>query len=73
MKFLKLALKNKERDAKSFDELYGYEVNRKIRQRYTVDQEFAIHRKRDSNPSEFAEYNAFVEHCKAEVKLEMNL
>ena len=73
MKFLKLALKNKEVDAKSFEELYENMVIRKIRAKYTVNQELAILRQRDAKPKEFSEYNAFVEHCKAEVKLEMNL
>ena len=37
-----------------------------IRERYTVDDEFAILRQRDSKPDEFAEYNNFAETCKAE-------
>ena len=36
-----------------------------IRQRYSVSDEFAILRQRDSKPEEFAEYNAFAESCKA--------
>ena len=71
MKFLKLALKNKEKDSASFDELYESMIIRKIREKYTVNQEFAVHRKRDKNPDEFAAYDAFVERCKAEVKAEL--
>ena len=71
MKFLKLALKNKEVDAKSFEELYEAMIIRKIRAKYTVNQELAVLRQRDSKPSEFAEYNAYVEQCKAEVKAEL--
>ena len=73
MKFLKLALKNKESNPASFDELYENMIIRKIRERYTVNQELAILRQRDNKPQEFAEYNAFVERCKAEVKEELKL
>lgn len=40
----------------------------RIREKYSIDDELAILRKRDSKPEEFAEYNAFVEKVKAEVK-----
>lgn len=73
MKFLKLALKNKEVDAKSFDELYENLIIRKIRAKYTVSQELAILRQRDTKPVEFAEYNTFVELCKTEAKKELGL
>lgn len=39
-----------------------------IRKKYNLNQELAILRQRDSKPEEFAEYNAYVEQCKAEVK-----
>lgn len=42
-----------------------------IRMRYTVSQELAILRQRDSKPEEFAEYNAFCESCKTEAKLSL--
>lgn len=71
MKFLKLALKNKEVDAGSFDELYESIIVRKIREKYTVNQELAIIRQRDTKPDEFAAYNAFVEQCKADAKREI--
>lgn len=71
MNFLKLALKNKEKDPTSFDELYESMIIRKIRQKYTVNQELAILRQRDTKPEEFAEYNAFVERCKVETKEEL--
>ena len=44
----------------------------KIRERYTIDQELAILRQRDTKPQEFAEYNAYVEQCKAEAKQEVS-
>lgn len=45
----------------------------KIRQKYSVNQELAILRQRDSKPLEFLEYNEYVEQCKAEVKSEMGV
>ena len=39
-----------------------------IRKRYSINQELAILRQRESKPTEFAEYNAYVEQCKQEVK-----
>lgn len=53
----------------SYDEL----VDSKIRARYTVSQEFAILRQRDTKPDEFAEYNAYCEQCKAEAKAELGV
>lgn len=53
----------------SYDEL----VDSKIRARYTVSQEFAILRQRDTKPEEFAEYNAYCEQCKAEAKAELGI
>ena len=69
---LKLARKNREKDPQSWAELYENQVIAKIRKKYSVNQELAILRQRDSKPAEFAEYNAFVEQCKAETKAEMN-
>lgn len=40
----------------------------KIREKYSIDDEFAILRQRDTKPEEFAEYNAYCEACKAEAK-----
>ena len=68
---LALARKNKAVNPKSFEELYESEIIRKIRKKYTVNQELAILRQRDAKPQEFAEYNTFVEQCKAEVKEEL--
>ena len=68
MKYLRLARKNKEVKPQSWETLYENEIIRKIRQRYSINQELAILRQRDSKPEEFATYNAYVEQCKAEVK-----
>lgn len=41
----------------------------RIRAVYSVDDELAILRQRDTKPEEFAEYNAFVEKVKAEERM----
>lgn len=53
----------------SYDEL----VDSKIRTKYTLSQELAILRQRDSKPSEYQEYYAYCEHCKANAKMEIGL
>ena len=73
MKFLRLARKNRKADSASWEFLYEAEIIKKIRERYSLNQELAILRQRDSKPSEFEEYNAFVEECKASVKKEMGI
>lgn len=70
---LKLAMKNREVKPESWTELYENTVERKVRTRYSVGQELAILRQRDKKPEEFAEYDAFVEQCKAETKAEMGI
>lgn len=47
---------------------YDTLVDEEIRKRYTVSQEFAILRQRDEKPTEYAEYYAYCEECKAFVK-----
>lgn len=73
MSLLKLALKNKEVNPESFDELYENMVIRKIRKKYTVNQELAILRQRDDKPAEFAGYHDYVEECKRQVKAELGI
>jgi hypothetical protein len=48
---------------------YEQRVVNRIRQRYSVDDEIALLRQRDTKPEEFAEYNAFVEQIKSEERL----
>ena len=43
----------------------GALVDAMIRTRYSVSEEFAVLRQRDTKPDEFAAYNAFAESCKA--------
>ena len=47
---------------------YVAKVVELIRQRYSINDELAILRQRDTKPTEFDEYNAYVEKCKAEAK-----
>lgn len=50
------------------DKLYPELVEELIRQRYTISQELAINRQRDTKPTQFEEYNSYCEECKAEAK-----
>lgn len=52
-------------------EKYESLVEKYIRQKYTLSQELAILRQRDTKPSEFEAYNAYAEKCKAQAKLEI--
>lgn len=47
---------------------YEEQVVAKIRERYSIDDELAILRQRDTKPDEFEAYNAYAEQCKADVK-----
>ena len=47
---------------------YSTTVSSLIRKRYSVNDELAILRQRDSKPDEFAEYNTYCEQCKAKAK-----
>lgn len=68
---LRLAKKNKEVSPESWDRLYEHLIIKEIRKKYSVNQELAILRQRDSKPEEFAVYNAFVEECKVKIKAEL--
>lgn len=47
-----------------YEPTYEEKVVNAIRERYSIDDELAILRQRDSKPQEFAEYNEFCEECK---------
>lgn len=53
----------------------GYEqlVESKIRERYTLSQELAILRQRDTKQSEYQEYFNYCEQCKTEAKNEVGV
>ena len=44
---------------------YGALVTKKLRTRYSLSDELATLRKRDTHPDDFDAYNAFAEECKA--------
>ena len=46
-------------------------IDFKIRQKYSVNQEFAVQRKRYVEPEKFDEYNAYVEKCISDAKMEV--
>ena len=48
------------------------EINKRIRLVYTIDDELAIHRQRDTKPTQFEDYNNTIEEIKANVKEEIN-
>ena len=64
---LTLAIKNNRID-KTYEEL----VITLIRQKYSINEELAILRQRDTKPQEFAEYNQFVENIKTQLKAKIN-
>lgn len=47
---------------------YNDTVNDLIRKRYSVSEEFAILRQRDTKSQEFEEYNRYCEECKRRAK-----
>ena len=47
---------------------YSATVSSLIRKKYSVNDELAILRQRDSKPEEFAAYNTYCEQCKAKAK-----
>ena len=47
---------------------YASVVSLLIRERYSVDDELALHRQKDTKVDEFAEYNAFCEAAKEEAR-----
>lgn len=73
MMTVKLAQKNREKNPESWQTFYETSIIRKIRRKYSLNQELAILRQRDSKAFEFEEYNAYVEACKAEVKQELGI
>ena len=68
MSLINLLNRNKEAEPKTYEAVYGSLVEKKIREKYSLSAELAILRQRDDKPEEFAEYNAYVEQCKDEVK-----
>ena len=65
---LRLAKKNRFVNPKSWEDLYEAEIIKLIRKKYSINQELAILRQRDTKKAEFDEYNDYVESCKEKVK-----
>lgn len=61
-------IKEEEVVEPTYEPTYEEKVVQLIREKYSVDDELAILRQRDSKPEEFAEYNAYCEECKAKAK-----
>lgn len=51
---------------------YNEKVNELIREKYSLSEELAILRQRDTKPDEFNEYNTYAEECKSKVKSLIN-
>lgn len=50
------------------NELKDYYIDFYVRKRYSLSEELAILRQRDTKPLEFSEYNSYVELVKEKVK-----
>lgn len=62
-----------EEQAQYNQQRYENLVDSKIRQRYTLSQELAILRQRDTKQSEYQEYFNYCEQCKTEAKQEVGV
>ena len=50
---------------------YGERVNALIRERYSLSEELALLRQRDTKADDFAAYDAYCEQCKSRAKAEL--
>lgn len=50
---------------------YSEKVVSLIREKYSLDEELAIQRQRDTKPDEFQEYFEYCEFCKKQIKEEL--
>lgn len=55
------------------EEQYKQRIIELIREKYSVDDELAIQRQRDTKTEEFEAYNTFVEECKVRAREELGL
>lgn len=58
-------------EAEPYKPTYEERVEELIRERFSINQELAIQRQRDTKPSEFDEYFAYCEECKRIAKEEI--
>ena len=73
MIFAKLLKKNQAQEPKTFEAVYAHEIERRIRERYSLSAELAILRQRETKTEEYNEYFRYAEQCKAEVKAELGI
>lgn len=57
-------------EAESYIPTYEERVEQLIREKFSINQELAIQRQRETKPEEFEEYFAYCEECKAKAKIE---
>lgn len=60
-------------DSKLVKQRYEQDIINKIRKKYSIDEELAILRQRDTKPDEFKEYFDFCESVKTEFKTKYNI
>jgi hypothetical protein len=70
---LELLNANKEAHPEVYERVYDNAIEEKVRKRYRVEKEISFLRQQYRKPEEFAEYDAYVEECKAEVKREFGM
>ena len=53
--------------------LYKNRVGELISEKYTINDEIALHRQKDSKPDQYQEYYEYCEACKAQAKKELGI
>ena len=66
---LELLNANKEKHPEAYNATYEKAIEEEIKKKYSVERELSILRQRDRKPTEYAEYDAYVEECKRKVKV----
>lgn len=66
----KIIKEEKEQSVEIVNQIVPYEefVVQFIRERYTLDDELAIQRQKETKPDEWSEYFAYCEECKAKAR-----
>lgn len=70
MIFGKLAKKNKEQNPETYEAYRSQLIEKEIAKKYTITQEIAIIRQKDTKPEEYKAYFEYVEQCKEKVNSE---
>lgn len=66
-----LLQKNKEREPKTFEAFRSRLIEKKVRRKYTIEEEIGIMRNREIKPEKYQEWFDYVEQCIAEADAEM--